>query len=51
MGEYPLFNLLYPGAEYPNWHLVFAFTGCRAGVAADALAVVNYKAVFQCWSN
>jgi hypothetical protein len=47
IGKFPLFNILDPGAEDADRNIVFLFAGYRAGMAADAAVVVNYKAVAQ----
>jgi hypothetical protein len=40
-----LFDVLHPRTECANGDLMFGFTGDSACVTADALAVVNQKAV------
>ena len=44
VGKRSLLDILDPGAIDADRHLVFAFAGNRAGVAANALAIVNQKA-------
>ena len=47
MRELAFFNLFDPSTEHTDWYVVFGFTGGGAGMAADTLAVVYYKAVFH----
>ena len=42
-----LFDVFDPGTKGANRHFVFGFAGDSAGVAADAFAMVYYKAVFH----
>ncbi|HUE04704.1 MAG TPA: hypothetical protein VMR62_34450 [Bryobacteraceae bacterium] len=45
--EATLFHVLNPSPVHPNRNLVFRLAGHGTGVAADALAIVDYKAVFH----
>ena len=47
VGELPLFYTLNPGPINSNRDIMFCFTSNRAGVAADAVAVVNYESKIQ----
>jgi len=40
-------DILHPGTVHAHRHLVFGFARHRAGVAPDALAVIDYEAVFH----
>ena len=53
MREHSFFHLLNPSPEHANGHIVLRFTGGGAGVATNALSVVNDKAVFHAndWLN
>ena len=42
-----LLNVLDPGPIHSHRNLVFSLACHRAGVTPDALAVINYKAVFH----
>jgi len=42
-----LLHVLYPGAVDAKWYGVFGFAGNGAGVATNALILVDYKAVLQ----
>jgi len=43
--ECPLLNVLHPGTVHGEGNVVFRLTGYGAGVAADALAVIDDKSV------
>src|SRR5437660_11051385 len=45
--ENAFLDILNPGPVHAHRHLVLGFTRHRAGVASDALAVVDYEAVFH----
>jgi hypothetical protein len=47
IGKYALLRLFHPGPVYANGDIVFSFAGYRAGMAADALAVVNNESVLH----
>ncbi len=47
VGEYALLNVLYPGPVHADRHLVFSLARHRAGVAPDALAVIDDESVFH----
>ena len=47
IGELPLFYILDPGPINPNRDIMLCFTSNRAGVAADAVAIVNYESKIQ----
>ena len=47
IGELPLFYILDPGPIDPNRDIMLCFTSNRAGVAADAVAIVNYESKIQ----
>ena len=47
VGENPLLDVLDPSPVHAHRHLVFGFARHRAGVASDALAVIDYEAVFH----
>ena len=49
IGKCSLFDVFYPGAIYADRHLVLGLAGDRAGVAADALSVVDYEAKIHYW--
>jgi hypothetical protein len=55
IGEHALFHILHPGAVHAERNMVFGFTGHGACMAADALSVVDDKAVSHsgnlCWQN
>ena len=46
-GELPLFYVLDPSPIDPDGNIMFCFTGNRAGVAADAVAIVDYESKIQ----
>ena len=46
IGEFPLLNVLNPGAIDTDWHVVFGFAGHGTGVTANTLALVNHKSIF-----
>ena len=43
----PLFYILNPGPIDPDGDIMLCFTSNRAGVAADAVAIVNYESKIQ----
>ena len=45
--EDALLDVLDPGPVHAHRHLVLGFARHRAGVASDALAVIDYEAVFH----
>ena len=45
--ELPFFNILDPGPIDPDRDIMLCFTGNRAGVAADAVAIVYYESKIQ----
>ena len=45
--ELPLFYILNPGPIDPNRNIMLCFTSNRAGVAADAVAIVDYESKIQ----
>ena len=45
--ELALFYILNPGPIDPDGDIMLCFTGNRAGVAADAVAIVNYESKIQ----
>jgi hypothetical protein len=47
VGENAFLHVLDPGAVHADRHLVLGFARHRAGVASDALAVIDYEAVFH----
>src|SRR5207253_10449647 len=47
VGENTFLDVLDPRPIHAHWHLVLGFTRHRTGVASDALAVVDYEAVFH----
>ena len=47
VGELPLFYILDPGPINPDGDIMLCFTSNRAGVAADAVAIVNYESEIQ----
>jgi len=47
VGENAFLNVLYPGPVHAHRHLVFGLARHRAGVTSDALAVIDYEAVFH----
>lgn len=47
MREVALFNLLDVGAEHAHGYIVFRFAGGGAGMAANALSVINDETVFH----
>src|SRR5260370_13374350 len=47
VGENALLDVLDPGPVHAHRHLVLRFTRHRAGVTSDALAVIDYEAVFH----
>lgn len=40
-------DILDPGAVYAEWHLILRLARRRAGVTADALALVDQKSVIR----
>jgi hypothetical protein len=47
IGIEALFDVLHPGSIYPDGNLIFGFACDGAGVASDALAIIDYEAVFH----
>ena len=47
VGELPLFYILNPGPINSNRDIMLCFTSNRAGVAADAVAIVDYESKIQ----
>ena len=47
VGELPLFYILNPGPIDPDGDIMFCFTGNRAGVAADTVAIVDNESKIQ----
>ena len=47
VGKLPLFYILDPGPIDPDGDIMLCFTSNRAGVAADAVAIVNYESKIQ----
>ena len=47
VGESAFLDILNPGPVHAHRHLVLGFARHRAGVASDALAVIDYEAVFH----
>ena len=47
VGELPLFYILDPGPIDPDGDIMLCFTSNRAGVAADAVAIVDYESKIQ----
>ena len=47
VGENAFLNVLYPGPVHAHRHLVLGFARHCAGVTSDALAVIDYEAVFH----
>ena len=45
--EMPLFYILDPSTIDPNGDIMLRFTSNRAGVAADAVAIVDYESKIQ----
>lgn len=45
--KFALLDVLDPSAVHAQGHLVLSFTGDRAGVTPDALAVINDESVFH----
>ena len=45
--ELPLFYILDPGPIDPDGDIMLCFTSNRAGVAADAVAIVYYESKIQ----
>ena len=45
--ELPLFYILDPGPINPDGDIMLCFTSNRAGVTADAVAIVNYESKIQ----
>ena len=43
----PLFYILDPGPIDPDGDIMLGFAGNRTGVAADAVAIVNYESKIQ----
>ena len=43
----PLFYILNPGPIDPDGDIMLCFTSNRAGVAADAVAIVDYESKIQ----
>ena len=47
VGKLPLFYILDPGPIDPDGDIMLCFACNRAGVAADAVAIVDYKSKIQ----
>ena len=47
VGELPLFNILDPSPIDPDGDIMLGFAGNRAGVAADAVAIVDNESKIQ----
>ena len=47
IGELPLFYILDPGPIDPDGDIMLCFTGNRAGVATDTVAIVYYESKIQ----
>ena len=47
VGELPLFYILDPGPIDPDGDIMLGFAGNRTGVAADAVAIVDYESKIQ----
>jgi hypothetical protein len=47
VGENAFLDILDPGPVHAHRHLILGFTRHRAGVTSDALAVIDYEAVFH----
>ena len=47
IGELSLFYILDPGPINPDRDIMLCFTSNRAGMAADAVAIVNYESKIQ----
>ena len=47
VGKLPLFYILDPGPINPDRDIMLCFTSNRAGMAADAVAIVNYESKIQ----
>jgi hypothetical protein len=47
VGENALFDILDPGPVHAHGYMVLGFARHRAGVTSDALAVIDYEAVFH----
>ena len=45
--ELPLFYILNPGPIDPDRDIMLCFTSNRAGMAADAVAIVDYESKIQ----
>src|SRR5882724_2212789 len=49
IGKDSVFHVLYPGAIHRERDMVFRFARDRAGVAADALPVIDDESVSHAW--
>jgi hypothetical protein len=47
VGELAFFDVFHPGAIHADRDIVFGFARDSAGMAADALALVDHKGVFR----
>ena len=47
VGELPLFYILNPGPIDPDGDIMLCFTSNHAGMAADAVAIVDYESKIQ----
>jgi hypothetical protein len=47
IGVQAFFDVFHPGSVYADGYLIFSFACDRAGVASDALAIIDYEAVFH----
>ena len=47
VGKLPFFYILNPGPIDPDGDIMLGFAGNRAGVAADAVAIVYYESKIQ----
>lgn len=45
--KFPLFDVLHPSTVHSQWNLILGFARDCAGVAADALAIIDNEAVFH----
>jgi hypothetical protein len=47
VGVEAFFDVLHPGSIHADRNLIFSFACDRAGVASDALAIIDYESVFH----
>ena len=50
VGKRALLHVLHPGPVDAEGDLIFGFARDRAGMAADALAIIDYESVFHVWN-